>query len=852
VSRKLVQRGVIALAGIALALAVGPLHLVGDYAQFIVASIAFYTIAVLAMTMLAGLCGIWSMGHPVFMAVGAYLAANLGARGMPVELIIVASVAFSALVGFILGLSAGRFSVLYFGLLTLALALTGTEIVGHWRAVTGGDEGMPVGQATSLFLARPLDLSGAVAFAVLLATAAFIVCEVVNTGRFGRRWLAVKGQRTAAAAIGLRPHIENARAFATSAAIASLAGVAMAFAMGHLDPEAFNLGAGVSLIVATVVGGIGSSVGALFGAAFLTLVPELARDVPGVSNFVYGATMILVLLFLGEGIVPVARRLIRRRMQRPSAHGGGAARHAVDAEAMRALVAQLLTPARDQLTLKNVSVSFQGLKALQDISFDVPPGTAVGLIGPNGAGKTTLLNVLSGFVQPLDSTRVSLGAVDLLALPPYGRSALGFGRTFQHAELFDELSIRDMLVTVAELAVPLRRRNNIALHDPAAVADRILDGLGLRAYADAFPSELPFGIQKVVDIGRVLAIGASVITLDEPFSGLDRHEYEELRAILQGMRLAGVSILIIDHAVQEVLSLVDKVVVLNFGCQLAVDVPDAIRRNPAVMEAYFGASASGAAAAQAAAPGSGTNAIEVVDVAHRYDGVLALAGVSLQVRQGSFTAVFGPNGAGKSTLAQIMSGMLAPSGGHVVIDAAGGARRRPGRSYVDVGVVLVPERRRLFGQLTVSENLLLGAYGAGVDRAEMQRRLAATLLQMPRAIQEGQNRSAATLSGGEQQMLAVGRALMAAPRTVILDEPSLGLAPILTTQVYELLANLNRTGVTVVVIEQIASTALRYADQVAVLDQGAIAHFGLVADEATAEALRVGYLGHEAHAVAPV
>ncbi|TDN61963.1 ATP-binding cassette domain-containing protein [Paraburkholderia sp. BL10I2N1] len=845
-STNLLRCGSIALAGIALALAAGPLGLIGDYAQFIIASIAIYTIVVLSMTMLAGSCGIWSLGHPVFMALGAYVAANLSTKGVPVEIIMVTAVVLSSCVGFILGLSAGRFSVLYFGLLTLALSLTGTEIVGHWREVTGGDEGMHVGQAVSLFLPQPLDTNGTVAFGVLLATAVFLFSELISSGRYGRRWLAVKGQRIASTAVGLRPHIENARAFGTSAGIASLAGVAMAFVIGYLDPEAFNLSAGVMLIVATVVGGIGSFVGALFGASFITLVPELARALPGVSSFVYGAAMVLVLLLLGDGIVPATRRLIRSRVARPTTHSGGVARQAVNAEAMRKLVSELLPPARDTLSLKNVSVSFQGLKALQDVSFDVPPGTAVGLIGPNGAGKTTLLNVLSGFVRPLSSASVSLGEADLLALPPYGRAALGFGRTFQHAELFDELPIRDMLVTVAELAVSLRRTHHMQLRDPEAVADRILDGLGLRSFANAYPSELPFGIQKVVDIGRVLAIGAFVITLDEPFSGLDKHEYDELRAILQGMRLAGVSFLIIDHAVQEVLSLVDKVVVLNFGCQLAMGAPDAIRRDPAVMEAYFGSTVPIEGTIRGESATFGGSAISVIDVEHRYDGVLALSGVSLDVRRGSFTAVLGPNGAGKSTLAQIMGGMLAATRGRVIVADAAGTRRRTGRSYVDVGAVLVPERRRLFGQLSVSENLLLGAYGAGVDRAEINLRFKATMDLMPRSVQEGRHRAAATLSGGEQQMLAVGRALMAAPRVIILDEPSLGLAPILIDAVYELLSTLNKTGVTVVVVEQIATHAMRYADHVAVLDHGAIVQSGSMTDHTTTEALRVGYLGYAA------
>ena len=577
----------IAIAGIALAIAVGPLRMVGDYAQFIIAAVSFYFIAVLAVNMLAGLCGIWSLGHTAYVAIGAYMAANLTRYGVPLEVIIVAAAATAGILGFILGLSAGRFSVLYFGLLTMALALVATEVIGHWVQVTGGDDGMKVGKAVSIFWHEPIETKNAVMICVLLATGVYLIGEAVSSSRFGRRWLAVKGQRTASMAIGLKPHVENAAAFGLSAAIASLSGIGMAFSVAFIDPVAFSLDSSVTLIVGTVVGGIGSSLGALVGSGFITAVPELARDALAVANFLYGGAMIAVLLLLGQGLVPAVRGKIRRWQGRDKVKTEGL-RQAVDAAAMCALVSRLLPPAKHTLSLKSVSVQFSGLKALDDVSFELPPGTAVGLIGPNGAGKTSLLNVLSGFYKPLATTSVRLGDADVLATSPSGRAALGMGRTFQHAELFPELTIRDMLVTVAGLARPLRRAHNIELQEPEAVADLILDGLELRPYANSLPAELPFGIQKVADIGRVLAIGASVVSMDEPFSGLDEHERSELRAILRGMRSAGVSILIIDHAVQEVLSLADKVVVLNFGRMLAYGDPEVIRRDPEVMTAYFG------------------------------------------------------------------------------------------------------------------------------------------------------------------------------------------------------------------------------------------------------------------------
>lgn len=227
-------------------------------------------------------------------------------------------------------------------------------------------------------------------------------------------------------------------------------------------------------------------------------------------------------------------------------------------------------------------------------------------------------------------------------------------------------------------------------------------------------------------------------------------------------------------------------------------------------------------------------------IGHRYDGVLALDGIDLQVRAGSFLAVLGPNGAGKSTLAQIMAGAIRPSRGQLQLDGQDVTGRRD--PLVRDGVCLIPEGRRLFGQLSVQENLLLGAYH---ERAAVRReRLLRVCQLMPQAVRDGRDRAAATLSGGEQQMLVIGRALMAEPRLLLIDEPSLGLAPILTARVYHMLSALREGGVSVVVFEQLATYAMRHADEVAVIRQGSLSYRGTADASRTRDALHEGYLGN--------
>jgi len=588
ISSDIVRRLAIVAIGLAIALGVGPLSLFGEYFSFLIVSIGTYMIAVLALTMLAGLSGIWSMGHAAFMAIGAYSLAGLAGFSVPIEGIIAAGMIISAIVGFALGLCAGRFSLLYFGLLTLALSLTATEIITSWRSVTGGIDGVSVPPIYSLLAGRDLSITDGPVLTITLATLVYLAVDWVSASSLGRRWLAVKSQRMASMAIGVVPHRENALTMAISGALASVAGVCAAVSVGYLEPTTFSLHSGIYLIVATVVGGAGSYLGALVGSAFLVLVPELARGNPDISPFIFGAATILMLLFLRRGIVPTLTALCRRLFRRTAS-----ARLTKPAPAETAIgnmsnIDPLLTRATAPLTVSHLSVSFGGVKALSDVSLTLQPGKALGLIGPNGAGKTTLLNVLSGYVKATDAEEISLGDVDLGKLDPWDRIKLGLGRSFQHAELFGELTVREIFRVAA---TQNRHRGADEKHSElhaGTIADRVLAALELEHLARAYPAELSFGTRKIVDIGRLLCAGASVVILDEPFSGLDAGETLELRRVLDEMRKGGVSILIIDHVIAEVFRIVDEIVVLDFGKVLMTGTPQAVAANENVRAAYFG------------------------------------------------------------------------------------------------------------------------------------------------------------------------------------------------------------------------------------------------------------------------
>jgi branched-chain amino acid transport system permease protein len=562
--------------------AAGPLGLTDRYQTFVITTICVYAIITISVSTLAGLSGIWSVGHLAFVAIGAFATAYFSTRGANLFVIVVLSMVLSAAVGFLIGLTAGRFAVLYLAILTLALALVANEVIGRWTPVTGGDQGTPV--APFYLFGTILRPATVTLLAIAAATVVATTVDLLSRGRLGRRWLAIKNQRIAAIAIGLNPVRENATAFALSAAIASLAGVLLALQLGYISGDAFTLTIAINFIVAAVIGGVGSIAGAILGTAFIIAMPELARGVPAEFQVIlFGAVMIAVLLFLPEGIVPGLYRRASLRIRQGNKLAPPLP-PSVGANRFRASGRIVIGPdAGEGLIAEDITVRFGGLVALKAVNLRIGPAEVVALIGPNGAGKTTLLNVIGGFVRPVESPTLRFHSMNLLKMPPQARPRAGLARTFQHAELFSEVTVRETVT----LAARLPRLGRAAMAPGRHAAD-ILERLGLTAHVDRMPGELPFGIQKRVDIARALALNPSLMVMDEPFSGLDLKEQTELHDLIVELKQSGLAVLLVDHAVQQVLSLADRVYVLDYGRVIAAGLPDEIRADEAVRVAYFG------------------------------------------------------------------------------------------------------------------------------------------------------------------------------------------------------------------------------------------------------------------------
>ncbi|MEW1775930.1 ATP-binding cassette domain-containing protein [Streptomyces sp. NPDC086777] len=786
------------------------------YQMYSVALAAVYTIVVLSVGLLAGWSGIWSVGHPAFFAVGAYFAAYGSAHGWALETVVLGAVAAGAALGAFLGYAGARFSVLYIALLTLAFTTVTLELVNRWSSVTGGDQGVPVLELRSALGLGTFAGGGTQAQYLAVGAAAVVLALAVpaRASALRMRLVAAKSHPMAARTVGIAPEAQSSLSFAVSGACTSCAGVLLGLITGFVSPDPFSLAFGISLIAACVLGGVGSVLGAVAGGVYLTWSPSLSSTVGMPQPVVQGVVLIAVLLFLPAGAVPSlagpARSILRRVRRRPGTACPPAPEPAAGqpetapppssgSPAGRPPEACGAAPAL--LRLEHVSVAYGGLKALEDASLSVRQDEVLAVIGPNGAGKTTLLNVLSGLTG---NGRVS-GTADfagrpLLTARATARRRLGIGRTFQHAEVFSEL-------TVAENVLCTRRR--VTARDRDAVA-RLLSSVGLADVADRRPAELPFGLQKRLDLARAMAERPRLLILDEPFGGLDAGERALLAGHIRRLNAEGTAVVVIDHVLDDLFSVAHRVLAFDFGRTVGDGAPDTVLQDPKVRSSYLGTVGNRAQLPDAVGE---RNLIRLRGTGHSYGGVAALRDVDLDVREGSVLGVAGANGAGKSTLAGILHGSLRPT--HGVRESGGSVRTS-----------LAPEGRGLFKTLSLRENLEVAAYAAGITGSELRARLADTVQWLPARLRDRMSAPAAGLSGGEQQMLAVARALIARPDVLIVDEPALGLAPALVDEVYDRLIGLTHDGLTVVLLEQSLSRALSVCHEVAVLHEGVVAAQG--------------------------
>jgi branched-chain amino acid transport system ATP-binding protein len=490
------------------------------------------------------------------------------------------------------------------------------------------------------------------------------------------------------------------------------------------------------------------------------------------------------------------------------------------------------------LDVRQVSVSFGGLQALTDVSLDVQVGHVTGLIGPNGAGKTTLFNVVTGLLAP-NTGRVDLDGRDITRRKPHQRARLGIGRTFQRLETFGSLTARENVLVAAEMR---RGWSHDRKRSPAVIADEILERVGLQEVAEDRVDRLPTGTARLVELGRALATQPRVLLLDEPSAGLNESETATLGELLREVAGSGLAVLLVEHDMSFVMGTCERIHVLDFGRIISVGTPTEVQGDDTVRAAYLGEDEEQERKAPAAASGDGGNAgtaappaLELRDIHAGYGTIDVLHGVSLTVPTGSVFALLGPNGAGKSTMLKVASGQIAPNAGEVRLFGSS-VQGKSSDALARAGVCAIPEGRGIFPNLTLTENLRMATY-TGPHMSELEER---AFTRFPR-LRDRRKQLAGTLSGGEQQMLAMARALTTDPKVLLLDELSMGLAPIVVEELYEIVARIAAEDVSILIVEQFAHEVLDVAETAAIMLHGQIQLTGRphqIADE-----LDAAYLG---------
>jgi len=350
---------------------------------------------------------------------------------------------------------------------------------------------------------------------------------------------------------------------------------------------------------------------------------------------------------------------------------------------------------------------------------------------------------------------------------------------------------------------------------------------------------LPHVDRRLIEIARALATRPRVLLLDEPAAGLMRADKAELGKLIRRIADLGVGVILVEHDMALVMGISDHVVVLDAGMVIAAGSAADVRRDPRVLKAYLGDGETKARPRSAAWSGPGDAILSCVRLNAGYGAAPVIEELSLDVRPGEMVALLGANGAGKSTTMRAITGLLRPVTGSIVLDDKR-VEQLPAHRIAASGVALVPEGRQVFPELTVLDNIMLGAH----TRRDADRKAdAEKLLQRFPRLRERASRRAGLLSGGEQQMLAIARGLMARPRILLLDEPSLGLSPAMINELFDVLAELRDDGVTILLVDQMAALALTVADRGYVLESGRVVRSDSAEALAHDPALEAAYLG---------
>ncbi len=591
----------------------------------------------------------------------------------------------------------------------------------------------------------------------------------------------------------------------------------------------FGMLASAQALTVTMFGGVGTIWGPIIGATILIptgeiLQAQLGARFPGIEGVIYGFAIVVVILVAPEGIYWKVRDVWRRRMaSRDAVPVATGAAHDIGIAPATSTTSRVTPqePGKVILAVRNLSKSFGGLKAVQNVSFDLAQGSILGIIGPNGAGKTTLFNLLNGFQRPDSGGEVLLDGKNVIGLKPHRLCDAGVGRTFQIMRPFPRLSVADNVI----IGAYVHSKND---DEARRLATDAIARVGLHDIGDRIAGGLTTKQLRLMELARALAGQPRILLLDETLAGLGSTEAAEVVAVLQTLAKKGITIVIIEHTMHTMVRLVDRFLVARS------------RRGSRRRYARSGHQGMHGLSKPISAK-NGSRMLDIDGISVGYSAIPVLDRVSIHVAEGEFVAVVGPNGAGKTTLFKTISGLLKPTSGTIRFEGGDLLDAAPSRR-AHLGIAHVPEGRHVFPSLTVMENLELGAY-TETGRINWKSNLEQIFELFP-VLFERTRQYAGTLSGGEQQMLAIGRGLASSPKLLMLDEPSMGLAPAVADFIFERLIDIRRQSkLTILLVEQRVAEALESADHGYVLEAGRVVLEGTNETLRANDRVRAAYLG---------